>query len=405
MNEIKCPNCGSVFTVDEASYESILVQIKNKEFNEELENKIKDLKYKYELEQKNREAELERANNDEISKLEKKIFELENTISNNKITNELAVKKAVEEKEKQINEMEVTLLTTKNELNSQKQQSEIEISKVKEEFNQKIKEKDEAIEYFKDLKAKLSTKLVGETLERHCQVQFEKYVRPFVKDNVYFEKDNDASSGSKGDFIYREENENGVEVLSIMFEMKNENETTATKKKNEDFFAKLDKDRKQKGCEYAVLVSMLEADNELYSSGIYPVPSNKYEKMYVIRPQFFISIISLLRDGALNTIEYKNKLEVIKNQELDVKKFEEDLLDFRDRFARNYNLASGQFEDAIKKIDKTIDDLNKVKDLLYRSSNNLRLANDKAQDLTIKKLTRNNPTMAAKFEEIENQKE
>ncbi|MDO4200394.1 MAG: DUF2130 domain-containing protein, partial [Clostridia bacterium] len=280
--------------------------------------------------------------------------------------------------------------------------SEIKEKSLKENFEIQLKAKDETIEFYKDLKTKMSTKMVGETLEQHCETEFNK-IRAGAFPNAYFEKDNDARTGSKGDYIFRESTADGIEFISIMFEMKNEMDTTATKHKNEDFFKELDKDRQEKGCEYAVLVSLLEADNELYNSGIVDV-SYKYPKMYVIRPQFFISMITVLRNAALNSVQYRRQLVEYKNQNIDISHFEDDMNDFKEKFGRNYQLASDKFRKAIEEIDKTIDHLQKTKDALLSSENNLRLANNKAQDLSVKRLTKNNPTMAQKFAELDSGK-
>ena len=286
----------------------------------------------------------------------------------------------------------------KNDISLNEKETELKVKTIQENFANKLKDKDEQIAFYKDLKTKMSTKLVGESLEQHCQIEFEK-LRPTAFKNAYFEKDNDIKSGSKGDFIYRETNEEGIEIISIMFEMKNENETTATKHKNEDFFKELDKDRNEKKCEYAVLVSMLEADSELYNAGIVDV-SHRYKKMYVVRPQCFIPIITLLRNAALNAVEYKKQLIIAQEQNLDISNFENNINEFKEKFGRNYRIASDKFQTAIEEIDKTITHLQKTKEALLSSENNLRLANDKAQELSIKKLTKNNPTMAQKFEEL-----
>lgn len=295
-------------------------------------------------------------------------------------------------------EQEKEIIRLQGEVKNIESESTLALKAKEEFFAIQLRNKDDQIAYYKDLKTKMSTKMVGETLEQHCQIEFNR-LRPTAFKNAYFEKDNDAKTGSKGDFIYRECDENGVEIISIMFEMKNENDTTATKHKNEHFFAELDKDRKEKGCEYAVLVSLLEADNELYNGGITDV-SYQYDKMYVVRPQCFIPIITLLRNAAFNAAQYKAELAIVKNQNIDVTNFESELLDFQEKFGNNYRLASEKFGKAIEEIDKTIDHLQKVKEGLIGSERNLRLANDKAQDLSIKKLTRNNPTMAQKFSDI-----
>ena len=284
----------------------------------------------------------------------------------------------------------------KGEIASKESENKLKTQALKEQYEEKIKLKDEQIEYYRDFKAKQSTKMVGESLEQHCDYEFNK-IRASAFPNAYFEKDNDARSGSKGDFIFRDMDENGTEFISIMFEMKNETDTTSTKKKNEDFFKELDKDRREKNCEYAVLVSLLEIDNELYNTGIVDV-SYKYPKMYVVRPQFFIPIITLLRNAAMNSLEYRQELETIRHQNIDISNFEEKMNLFKEGFSRNYRLASDKFQTAIDEIDKSISHLQKIKDALISSENNLRLANDKAEDLTIKKLTRGNPTMKALFD-------
>ena len=305
----------------------------------------------------------------------------------------MAVKTAVQEKETEIIEL-------KSKLDRINGEQELEKQSIKQKYEAELKFKDEEIERYKDFKARLSTKMVGESLEQHCEIEFNK-LRATGFQNAYFEKDNDAKSGSKGDFIFREFSPDGVEFISIMFEMKNQNETTATKHKNEDFFKELDKDRREKNCEYAVLVSLLEEDSELYNSGIVDV-SYRYEKMYVIRPQFFIPLITLLRNAALNSLQYKRELSVIRNQNIDITHFEEDMNDFKEKFGRNFRLASEKFQKAIDEIDKTIDHLQKTKEALLSSENNLRLANNKAEELSIKRLTKNNPTMQQKFEELKN---
>ena len=364
----------------------------------EYENKIKDLNYLLQkAKQENdtnlklKEAELNKENESKINELKIQISELQNNINNITNNKDRDIKDAV-------NSKEIEIIKLKSDIENKKNQAELEKNTIKTQYEILLKEKNEQIDYYKDLKARMSTKLVGETLEQHCQIEFEK-LRATAFKNAYFEKDNDSRTGSKGDFIYRENDENGVEIISIMFEMKNQNDETATKKKNEDFFAELDKDRKEKKCEYAVLVSMLEADNELYNQGIVDV-SHRYEKMYVVRPQLFIPIITILRNAALNSMQYKDELQLVKNQNIDITNFETSLLDFKTAFSRNYELASKQFNTAIEEIDKTIDHLQKVKAQLLGSERNLRLANDKAGDLSIKKLTKNNPTMKARFEEL-----
>ena len=510
MSEIKCPKCGTSFTVDESGYQSIVNQIRDKEFTKLLNDKISELE---ESNKKDRDLlrssmdkekltalnELEKQNNTEISKLQTEISklkeELKNKDENNKSNldlqkshierekdnelfkykqeidnlnnkleqskqeNTVSIQKAVDEYKQKITQLEAELKNQKensqkdlelqktkleqsNSTDLQELQKQVEALKsqlegkekdtiiavnnavksideeiinlkltitqneksfsdkensLKDSYEFKLKEKDAQIEFYKDLKAKMSTKMVGETLEQHCDIEFNK-IRATAFPNAYFEKDNDARTGSKGDFIFKDYID-GLEYISIMFEMKNEMDTTASKHRNEDFFKELDKDRQEKGCEYAVLVSLLESDNELYNQGIVDV-SHKYSKMYVIRPQFFIPMITLLRNAALNSVEYKKQIVEYKNQNLDITHFEENMNAFKDAFSRNYELAQRQFGTAIEEIDKSIDHLQKIKDNLLKSENNLRLANDKAQDLSVKKLTKDNPTMAKKFEEL-----
>ena len=310
----------------------------------------------------------------------------------------LALNEALAIQKEEIALKEQEILKLKSALNDSKKDALLREQSLKENFDIQLKAKDETISFYKDLKTKMSTKMVGETLEQHCEIEFNK-LRSTAFSNAYFEKDNDSKSGSKGDYIFKEATPEGIEFVSIMFEMKNEMDTTATKHKNEDFFKELDKDRNEKGCEYAVLVSLLEADNELYNTGIVDV-SHKYPKMYVIRPQFFIPMISLLRNAALNSVQYRKQIAEFKNQNIDISKFEDEMNDFKDKFARNFQLASDKFRKAIDEIDKTIDHLQKTKDALLSSENNLRLANNKAQDLSVKRLTKNNPTMKQKFEEL-----
>lgn len=420
MNEIICPNCHEAFTIDEKNYDSIVRQIKDKEFSKELEEKARFFQKEKEdalklLEEKNKRLLNESVNSKdkEIEELKLKIKSIEEkeslSISLAKKENEGFYKEKLLEKDKEIDKL-------KNELDKLKTVNKLEISEIvseknneimtlnnekqnlKESFELQLKNKDEMIAYYKDLKAKQSTKMIGEDLERHCQNEFNK-LRPLFR-NAYFEKDNQVSgSGSKGDFIFRDFDDSGLEYISIMFEMKNEADTTATKHKNEDFLKELDKDRKEKNCEYAVLVSLLEKDNDYYNEGIVDM-SYRYPKMYVIRPQFFIPIITILRNAALNSLEYKKELAIIQNQNLDIMHFEENMNTFKSAFNKNYELASRKFKDAIAEIDKTIDHLNKTKEALLSSDRNLRLANDKAQDLSIKKLTKNAPSVAAKFEEL-----
>lgn len=374
MQEIKCPNCGEVFQVDETVYDKIVKQVRDREFDRELERREELLASKNELEIEKLNARLSAAST------EKK----------------LAVNQANSEKERELAEKDILISKLKGEIASKDNENKLKTQALKEQYEEKIKLKDEQIEYYRDFKAKQSTKMVGESLEQHCDYEFNK-IRASAFPNAYFEKDNDARSGSKGDFIFRDMDENGTEFISIMFEMKNETDTTSTKKKNEDFFKELDKDRREKNCEYAVLVSLLEIDNELYNTGIVDV-SYKYPKMYVVRPQFFIPIITLIRNAAMNSLEYRQELETIRHQNIDISNFEEKMNLFKEGFSRNYRLASDKFQTAIDEIDKSISHLQKIKDALISSENNLRLANDKAEDLTIKKLTRGNPTMKALFD-------
>lgn len=405
MNEIICPHCKKAFKIDKAGFADIVKQVRDHQFEQELHARIEMLEREKasavllaQAETKNdlqaviakqiaSVAELKAEKDAEVAKLTAKLeaSETEKT---------LAVTQAVNRIERERDELASAL-------RSKDVERQVLESSLKDKYTSELKTKDEMIAYYKDMKAKLSTKMIGETLEQHCETEFNK-LRATAFRNAYFEKDNDASSGSKGDYIYREVDDAGNEIISIMFEMKNEGDETATKKRNEDFLKELDKDRSEKKCEYAVLVSLLESDSELYNSGIVDV-SHKFEKMYVIRPQFFIPIITLLRNAALNSMQYKSELALMKSQNIDITNFEENMETFKDGFARNYELASRKFTDAIDGIDKTIKQLEKTKQALLSSENNLRLANDKAQDLTIKKLTRGNSTMAAKFTELKAQ--
>lgn len=413
MNEIICPNCKKAFKIDEAGFADILKQVRDHEFEEELQKRESLLK-----KDKENAVQLaeERTKNALSSELAKKDIEIEKlkaektneitTISSEKNI-ELAELKAKLHSADTEKTLAITEAVTKIEKERDMLVSDLKIkasekiqfeSSMKEKHAAELSAKDEIIERYKDMKIKLSTKMLGETLEQHCEIEFNK-LRATGFQKAHFEKDNDASAGSKGDYIYRESDDSGNEIISIMFEMKNESDTTATKKKNEDFIKELDKDRSDKKCEYAVLVSLLEAENELYNTGIVDV-SHRYAKMYIIRPQFFIPIITLLRNAALNSMKYKSELELVKSQNIDITNFENSLTTFKEGFARNYGLASQKFKAAIDEIDKTIDHLQKTKDNLLASENNLRLANNKAEELTVKKLTRGNPTMAGKFAEI-----
>lgn len=406
MQEIKCPNCGTVFQVDESEYAQILRQVRDEEFKKELEYRAKDLEEKkntdvqlVRMEQEKKLGEIITSKASELAEKERIIEQLRMQIVGEKTERELAVSKAVQQKEKELSEKQTEITRLKGEISNTEAQSKLREQSMKTQYEDRLKLKDEQIEYYKDFKARQSTKMVGESLEQHCLNQFNS-IRMTAFPNAYFEKDNDARSGSKGDFIFREAGADGTEFISIMFEMKNEMDETATKHKNEDFFKELDKDRRQKNCEYAVLVSLLEIDNELYNNGIVDV-SYKYEKMYVIRPQFFIPMITLLRNAALNSLQYKQELQVVKNQQIDILHFEENMNAFKEGFARNYRIASDRFKTAIDEIDKTITHLQKTKDALLSSENNLRLANNKADDLSIKKLTKNAPAVREMFEELD----
>ena len=403
MSDITCPHCNQIFEMDAAGYASIVQQVRGSEFEEDLHRRLTEAEQKHKVELQLAEAKMKEKKDKESSDKDKQILRLKNELNAKDMERELSVQNATAPLTAKITSLEHNIQSADTEKSllektlTEQHQTEM---MAKEQI---IKMKDDEIELRKDMKMKLSNKMVGETLEQHCEVQFNT-LRSTAFSTAYFEKDNDASQGTKGDYIYREADENGVEFISIMFEMKNENETSKTKKKNEDFLQKLDKDRTSKGCEYAVLVSMLEHDNDLYNSGIVD-KSHKYEKMYVVRPQFFIPIITLLRNAALKSLQVRNELAVIKSQNIDVENFEDELLDFRDRFSRNYELATKQFMEAINRIDKSIEQLQRTKEQLLKSTNNYRLANDKAQDLSIKKLTRNNPTMKAKFEDLESEDE
>ena len=420
MKELKCPKCGNVFTVDEADYASIVNQVKNAEFDAEVERRIGELHIQHQAEQAASEAKTAAAYQMELNKKDQAMVRKEAEMESVKtrLSSEITRLKGELDTIRQQGEnaKKIAVMEAKQQSQDEILQKEAEIAKLranimvanseaanslasqKEQYETKLKMVQDQVAYYKDLKTRMSTKMVGETLEQHCSIQYNQMLRP-VMPQAYFEKDNDISGGSKGDFIFRDFDDDGQEYISIMFEMKNEVESTVVRHKNEDFFAKLDKDRKTKGCEYAVLVSLLEPDNELYNGGIVSVPSNQYEKMYVIRPQSFLPLISLLIQTSKKTLELKKELAVAKSQSLDVTNFEEQLNDFKQKFGNNYRLASEKFTKAIEEIDKSIDHLQKIKDALLGSDRNLRLANDKAEALTIKKLTRNNPTMTAKFEE------
>lgn len=392
MHEIKCPNCGKSFKIDESGYADILNQVRDEAFNKELDKRSElaeqEKKTAVELAEAKVASEMEK----EGAKKDTEIERLKAALEAADIAKQLALKEALTEVEKERDKL-------RGDLEARDTEHKLKESSLKEKYETQIRDRDDAIERLKDLKAKLSTKMVGETLEQHCEIEFNR-IRATAFPGAYFEKDNDASSGSKGDYVFRESDEAGTESVSIMFEMKNECDTTATKKKNEDFFKELDKDRTEKKCEYAVLVSLLEPDSELYNTGIVDV-SHRYPKMYVIRPQFFIPMITLLRNAAQNSLKYKTELALIKAQNIDITNFENELDAFKAAFGKNYDLASRRFQTAIEEIDKSIDHLQKTKDALLGTDRNLRLANDKAQDVTIKRLTRGNSTMAAKFAELD----
>ena len=424
MKEIKCPNCGKTFNLDEAGYADILNQVRNEAFDNELnqrliiaeqekksavelaetkvasekdkisamkDNEIERLKAELKSSSEIIQAKIIGEFKDESNKKDIEIARLKEELKSADISKQLALKDALGIVEKQRDDL-------KRDLEAKETEKKLLEASLKEKYETQIKDRDDAIERLKDMKTKLSTKMVGETLEQHCEIEFSK-IRSAAFPMAFFEKDNDSKTGSKGDYIFRESDNAGTEFISIMFEMKNEGDETATKKKNEDFFKELDKDRNEKRCEYAILVSLLESNNELYNGGIVDV-SHRYPKMYVIRPQFFIPMITLLRNAAQNSLKYKTELALMKAQTIDISDFEEELNKFKDAFGRNYDLASNKFKTAIDEIDKSIDHLQKTKEALLGTDRNLRLANDKAQDVTIKKLTRGNPTMAAKFEEL-----
>ena len=402
MHEIKCPKCGEVFQVDETGYAQLLTQVRDEAFEEELHKRAKELEAKNKSDIQLAKMEQEKSFSEAISDMDKKIADrdleiqkLKNQIAMNDSEKKLAVNEAVSDKDKEIAEREARIIELKGQLKNQENESALKEKSLEESYKTQLKLKDDQIEQYKNFKASQSTKMVGESLEQHCQNQFNS-IRMTAFPNAYFEKDNKVSeSGSKGDFIFRDFDD-GQEFISIMFEMKNEMETTATKHKNEDFFKELDKDRQEKGCEYAVLVSLLESDNDYYNNGIVDV-SYKYPKMYVIRPQFFIPIITLLRNASLNSLQYRKELAVVRNQQLDLVNFENNMQEFKEAFGRNYRLASEKFHTAIDEIDKTINHLQKVRDALVSSENNLRLANNKAEDLSIKKLTKNAPSLRQQF--------
>jgi hypothetical protein len=399
INEIECPHCHKAFKVDEAGYADIINQVRTAEFDAELHKRLEEASKANKADIKVAELEAAKKAEADKAKLAEEILNLKNEIKNAKTAQELEVTKATNDIQKEADKL-------KAELEQAKLKQDLEAKNLKEKYEDELKHRDaqlkdreEQIERLRDLKAKLSTKMVGETLEQHCEHEFNS-IRAAAFPKAHFEKDNDAKTGSKGDYIFKDFSDEGVEFISIMFEMKNESDTTATKKKNEDFLKELDKDRNEKGCEYAVLVSLLEPESDLYNNGIVDV-SHKYPKMYVVRPQFFIPLITLLRNAAQKTVEIKNELAVIKAQNIDVATFEDDLSEFREYVTKNYRLSNDKFEKAIEEIDKAIKWLESVKKNLSGSGTNLRLISDKANDITVKKLTKNNPTMKKKFEELD----
>ncbi|MBR5968240.1 MAG: DUF2130 domain-containing protein [Lachnospiraceae bacterium] len=436
MAELKCPHCGQIFDVDGSELDSIVRQIRDGEFRREVDERVKELvkhlSEQHEIELKAKDSELKAKESDirlksqeeyskEVKKLNEQLQKAETENQRLKAAvdaaadkQKLAVRDAVKKYEDEVNSLKMTVAEEDNKrqiavleavgkVEKEKQNLERRLVSEKEKHDMIVAQKDTQIEFYRDLKTKTSVKMLGETLEQHCEIQFNQ-LRATAFKNAYFEKDNDARSGSKGDYIYRENDEFGNEIVSIMFEMKNEQDETSTKHKNEDFFKELDKDRKEKNCEYAVLVSMLESDSELYNGGIVDV-SYKYDKMYVVRPQCFIPIITLLRNAAMNALSYKQELAVVRSQNIDITNFEDNLMKFKDDFGRNYAIAHDHFDKAIDEIDKTIQHLEKVKKELMGSDNQLRIANGKVEDVTVKKLTKDNPTMKAEFEKIRKQKQ
>lgn len=417
MNEIKCPNCGTVFKIDEKQYDSIVKQVRDSEFKNEIATRQEQYEKDKNQAIKLAENELEKKLSTMLKEKDLEITKLNEELKSKKQLEDSLVEntkiKTANEYKEEIAKLNIKIKELENEkdknISSLKSQLELDSKEyalkeknIKDVYENKLKDKDEMIAYYKDMKARQSTKMIGESLEVHCNNEFNT-LRPLFP-NAYFEKDNDARTGSKGDFIFRDYDDEKTEIVSIMFEMKNEADMTATKHKNEDFFKELDKDRKEKKCEYAVLVSLLEIDNDYYNTGIVDV-SYRYPKMYVIRPQFFIPLITLIRGAALNALEYKKEMLVLQNQNIDISHFEENMNTFKSGFAKNYRIASEKFSKAIEEIDKTIDHLQKTKDALISSDRNLRLANNKAEELTIKRLTKNSPTMAKLFAEEQNKKD
>ena len=408
MKELKCPHCGKTFQVDEADYESIVSQVRNDEFKEELRRREDALRRELAASRKASDAEAEKAHikalvekDRALAAKEKEISELRAKLSEQVNAVKIAVLEEQQKVQQQLNRKEAEITQLKGQAELDRKEAELQQKALKEQHANELKAKEEQVAFYRDFKARKSTKEIGESLEQYCYKLYSQSLRP-VMPNAVFDKDNDASEGSKGDFIFRD-SEDGTEYISIMFEMKNEADETKTKKKNEDFLEKLDKDRRKKGCEYAILVSMLESENELYNKGIVNM-SHRYEKMYVVRPQFFVPIITLLTQAAKKNVEYMLELKTARQQSIDITDFEDKLADFKDKFGRNYRLASEKFQTAISEIDKSIDHLQKIKSALLGSENNLRLANDKAEELTIRKLTYGNPTMQEKFRQAKDEK-
>ena len=405
MKEIRCPNCGEVFQVDESGYAQIAQQVRDHEFEAELARRARELEKQREnelalagMEQERQHREILAQKDGELAARDRTIAELQARLSVEETEKRLAVSMAMQEKDKELAGLATELTELRGQLTNRETERILKENALKEQYEDRLRLKEEQLQYYRDFKARQSTKMVGESLEQHCLNQFNS-IRMTAFPTAYFEKDNDARTGSKGDFIFREAAEDGTEFISIMFEMKNEQDETATKHRNEDFFRELDKDRREKGCEYAVLVSMLEIDNDLYNNGIVDV-SYRYDKMYVIRPQFFIPMITLLRNAALGSLKYRQELQLVRSQQVDILHFEENMNAFKEGFARNYRLASERFQTAIEEIDKTIQHLQKTKEALLSSENNLRLANRKAEDLSIKKLTKNAPAVKAMFDSL-----
>jgi hypothetical protein len=391
MHDVICPHCSKAFKIDETGYADILKQIRDREFDEQLHKRLAIAEQEKRTAVELAKAQLSTALEREIAKKDQTIERYKSTIESSELARKLAISEAVQ-----------TISSERDGLKMKLEQSRLEKqlaeSALKDKYETQLKDRDHAIERLRDMKAKLSSKLLGETLEQHCETEFNR-LRATAFPNAYFEKDNDARSGSKGDYVFREFDSEGTEVVSVMFEMKNENDRSTSKSRNEDFLKELDRDRNEKSCEYAILVSMLEPDSDLYNSGIVDV-SHRYPRMYIVRPQFFIPIITLLRNAAQKSLAYKRELAVVKAQNIDITHFEAELESFKNGFAKNYDLATRRFQTAIDEIDKSIDHLQKTKEALLGTDRNLRLANDKAQDVTIKKLTRRNPTMAAKFKAL-----